>query len=132
MIEMRKKEFIYKYKYIFFPVFGAAALFLFGSVIMLLWNWLMPDLFGLTTITFWQALGLFILSRILFSGMGGKGKRSHRKKCRTHSGREEWMNMNPEERKEWFKKRKFAQWMEHKNDCFSDSDVKEKDGPDRE
>ncbi|WP_323758034.1 hypothetical protein [Roseivirga sp.] len=129
---MRKKEFIYKYKYIFFPVFGAAALFLFGSVIMLLWNWLMPDLFGLTTITFWQALGLFILSRILFSGMGGKGKHSHRKKCRTHSGREEWMNMNPEERKEWFKKRKFAQWMEHKNDCFSDSDTKENDGPDRE
>lgn len=128
---MRKKEFIYKYKYIFFPVFGAAALLLFGSVIMLLWNWLMPDLFGLTTITFWQALGLFILSRILFSGMGG-GKGSKNKKCRTHSGREKWMDMSPEERKEWIKKRKFAQWMEHKNDCFSDSDIKDNDGPDRE
>ena len=128
---MRKKEFIYKYKYIFFPVFGAAALFLFGSVIMLLWNWLIPDLFGLTTITFWQALGLFILSRILFSGMG-RGRHSHRGKCRTHSGREEWKTMSPEERKEWFKKRKFAQWMEHKHDCFSDSDIKDNDGPDRE
>ncbi|KYG81502.1 hypothetical protein MB14_12990 [Roseivirga ehrenbergii] len=132
MIEMRKKEFIYKYKYIFFPVFGAAALFLFGSVIMLLWNWLMPEIFGLTTISFWQALGLFILSRILFSGIGGKKKHSHKHKWSDLKGREEWKTMSSEERKEWFKKRKFAQWMEHKNDCFSDSDVKENDGPDRE
>ena len=40
--------------------------FLFGWIVMLLWNWLMPEIFGLTTITFWQAWGLVILSHLLF------------------------------------------------------------------
>jgi hypothetical protein len=35
-------------------------------LIMLLWNWLMPAIFGLTTISFWKACGLYILSTILF------------------------------------------------------------------
>lgn len=44
-------------------------------VVMSLWNWLMPDLFSLTTITFWQALGLLVLSRILFGSFKfGKGR----------------------------------------------------------
>jgi len=34
--------------------------------LQLLWNWLMPDIFGIKTITFWQALGVFLLSSILF------------------------------------------------------------------
>ena len=34
--------------------------------LMLLWNWLMPIIFGLPTITFWQALGLNLLTGILF------------------------------------------------------------------
>jgi hypothetical protein len=37
-----------------------------GAVIMLLWNWLMPFLFHLTEITFWQAVGLALLARLLF------------------------------------------------------------------
>ncbi len=44
---------------------------LFGFIIMWLWNWLMPDLFGLTTITYWQAMGICLLSKILFGGFGG-------------------------------------------------------------
>jgi len=39
---------------------------LLGLPLMLLWNWLMPLIFGLPTITFWQACGLNILSTILF------------------------------------------------------------------
>jgi predicted membrane chloride channel (bestrophin family) len=39
---------------------------LFGVVVMLLWNWLMPTIFGLTAITFWQAWGIVVLSHILF------------------------------------------------------------------
>jgi hypothetical protein len=39
-------------------------------ILMLLWNALLPAIFGLTSITYWQALGLFILSKILFSGFG--------------------------------------------------------------
>ena len=47
--------------------------FLFGWIVMLLWNWLMPPIFGLVTITFWQAWGLVILSHILFKA----GKNHH-------------------------------------------------------
>ena len=41
---------------------------LFGYIIMSLWNWLMPDIFGLAAITYWQAVGLFILAKISFGG----------------------------------------------------------------
>ena len=41
-------------------------IFLFGWVVMLLWNWLMPAIFGLKQLTYWQAWGLLILSSILF------------------------------------------------------------------
>lgn len=44
--------------------------FLFGWVIMLLWNWLMPTIFGLTTITYWQGFGIFFLAKLIF-GFGG-------------------------------------------------------------
>ncbi len=58
-------------------IFGAAAIIglaiLFGYVIMWLWNWLMPDLFGLSPLTYWQAVGLFILLKILIGGCGGRG-----------------------------------------------------------
>ena len=37
-----------------------------GFFIMLLWNWLMPDIFGIKEITYWQGLGMFLLSDILF------------------------------------------------------------------
>lgn len=43
-----------------------------GYIVQLLWNWLLPDLFGWPALTFWQALGLLALSRILFGGVGGR------------------------------------------------------------
>jgi hypothetical protein len=48
-----------------------AALFalLLGIVVQWLWNWLMPDIFGLKQITFWQAVGLLFLSKLLFGGL---------------------------------------------------------------
>src|SRR5215467_14166164 len=50
----------------------AIPLFLFigGQVVMHLWNWLLPPLFGWRALTFWQALGLLALCRILFGGLG--------------------------------------------------------------
>jgi hypothetical protein len=68
---------------------------LFGFVVMSLWNWLMPALFGLKTIGYWQALGLFLLCKILFGGFrrsGGWGGRWR------HRMRERWEKMTPEER----------------------------------
>jgi hypothetical protein len=44
-----------------------------GGVVQLLWNWLLPSLFGWREITFWQALGLLALCRILFGGFGRHG-----------------------------------------------------------
>ena len=78
-----------------------------GTVVMLLWNWLAPELFGLRLITFWQALGLLALCRILFGGfgLGGGGDRDS---CRKTDGRirervrermaERWEQLTPEER----------------------------------
>lgn len=51
---------------------------LLGFVIMWLWNWLMPDIFGLPSLTFWQAVGLFILSKILLGGFGGGSGSKHK------------------------------------------------------
>jgi hypothetical protein len=48
----------------------AAFITLGGWVVMSLWNWLLPELFGWKTLTFWQALGLLLLTRILFGGTG--------------------------------------------------------------
>ena len=66
-----------------------------GWIVTLLWNWLMPTLFGLAAITFWQALGLFLLGRILVGSMRGFNGRHHRHHRRMH---ERWERMSAEER----------------------------------
>ena len=63
---------------------------LFGELTMHLWNWLLPPLFGWHLITFWQALGLLLLCRMLFGSWGGGNRRARR--------RERWERMSPEER----------------------------------
>ncbi len=66
-------------------ILGIAFLALCGWMLMSLWNWLMPDIFGLKTIDYWQAWGLFILSMIFFHGgssSGSNGRRSERKRKR--------------------------------------------------
>lgn len=75
-----------------FVILAAAV---FGWAVSELWNWLMPALFGLGTITFWQALGLFLLGRILFGGFRGFGHRGHHRHRRMH---ERWEQMTPEQR----------------------------------
>jgi len=66
-----------------------------GEVVRLLWNWLLPPLFGWSQITFWQALGLLALCRILFGGLGMHG--SARSNVRRRLA-ERWTSMTPEER----------------------------------
>jgi len=65
-----------------------------------LWNWLMPSIFGLHAITYWQALGLMALSWILFRGFRGPsmGHGAWR-----HGLRERWGRMTPAEREEFVK-----------------------------
>ena len=60
-----------------------------GEIVMQLWNWLLPPIFGWPEIGFWQALGLLALCRILFGGLGGRG------------GSRSTRHMTPEERDRW-------------------------------
>jgi hypothetical protein len=71
---------------------GVTAFFgLFAAITMWLWNWLMPTIFNLPAIGFWQAVGLLILSHILFKGghVGRAGKSRWKKaKIRKQIGEE--------------------------------------------
>jgi hypothetical protein len=73
----------------------------FGSIVMVLWNALMPEIFHLPLITFWQALGLFALAKILFGSFRG-GPRARWKRDGLKEG---WAKMTPEQqekfRQEW-------------------------------
>jgi hypothetical protein len=73
----------------------AAFVVIGGEVVMRLWNWLLPELVGLRQITFWQAVGLLALCRILFGGVSGRGH--HGSNFRWRRG-ERWGKMTPEER----------------------------------
>lgn len=83
--------------------------FVFGLVVMLLWNWLMPDIFNLPEIGYWQGFGLILLAKILF-GFGGHGedKPSKRKKKKDNDGHyDEWWNSEGKSRfDEYFEKKK--------------------------
>ncbi len=89
---------------------GLAAVAVLSVVVMLLWNWLIPSIFGLAVINFWQALGLLVLARILFGRIGG-GRHMmpfggmNRHMHGDNPIHEKWMKMSPEQRKEFIRKR---------------------------
>jgi hypothetical protein len=89
-------------KAVLFLTLGLAAAALLGFLVMSLWNWLAPAVFAGRTITYWQALGILLLSRILFGGF-----------FRRHGGRRHprfvdgWEQLTPEERE------KFRQGLHH-------------------
>ena len=64
-------------RWIYLAPLGVLGILLFiaagGEVVLQLWNWLLPPIFGWRQITFWQALGILALCRILFGGFGGRG-----------------------------------------------------------
>lgn len=85
-------------------IFLTIAILGFGQAVLHLWNWLMPSLFGLSSITFWQAVGLLGLSWLLFGGwrgFHGTRSRGHRGYWR-HRMRERWERMTPEEREKFW------------------------------
>ena len=94
------------------------AIVAFGFVTMHLWNWLMPEIFGLPIIDWYQAIGLIILSKILFGGFRGKhkcgGENSIKGKIRSKF-RDKYESMSEEE-KEKFKK-KCGSWLTKDDDC---------------
>jgi hypothetical protein len=94
-----------------FVVIGVLAVVAFGLLTQFLWNWLVPELFAGPIISFWQALGLLLLSKLLFWGMSsGKGKwSSHRNHQWKQQWKERYTNLSPED-KEKFKQRFKEKW----------------------
>ena len=85
---MNKKKLIYLVP---LGIVGVAAFIALGGyIVQHLWNWLLPALFGFREVTFWQALGILVLSRILFGGFGMHGS--------DKSGPRRRKGMTPEER----------------------------------
>jgi hypothetical protein len=96
---MRKKKWI---AIIFLAPLGIALfIWIGGELVLHLWNWLLPTLFGWRQITFWQAFGLLALCRILFGGLGGHGPRSNIRRRMNERMGERWERMTPEEREKF-------------------------------
>lgn len=77
-------------------VFGVIVAVAIGWIVMTLWNWLMPLIFSLGEINYWEALGILLLSRILFGGHG-HGRHLH------HHHREKYFRERFRERMEFAK-----------------------------
>jgi len=98
-------------------ILGIAAFMAIGSEIVLqLWNWLLPPLFGWRVITFWQAFGILALCRILFGGHGFRGP--HRDWGWRRRWAERWEKMTPEERE------KFRERMRSRCGSFGPTEAK--------
>ena len=100
-----------------------AGIALLGWIVMLLWNWLLPSLFvGARPVDYCQALGILVLSKILFGGFRGFGRR-HRRDGLHHHG-----NMSREEREQMkahFKSR-WGNWCcadKHQDKNANDTDL---------
>ena len=85
----------FRKKLIFVPFLIVGILALLSYVVMLLWNNLLPDIFHITAITYWQAAGLLVLCKILFGFGGPRG--GHRGAPWMRHKMERIKNMSPEE-----------------------------------
>ncbi|TDE16436.1 hypothetical protein [Dyadobacter psychrotolerans] len=103
----------YRVRFGMFPFFALIAALVLGAAVMVLWNAILPELTGVRTIRYWQAVGLLALCRILLGNFGGRMGRAERWK--NHWNKEmadpseqnanrykqwggKWMNMSDEER----------------------------------
>ena len=84
-------------KIIGFGILGIAAVALFGFIVMSLWNSVLVAVLPVATISFWQAMGILVLSKILFGGFLG-GCSGHRAGRWKNEMKEKWQGMNEEER----------------------------------
>ncbi len=114
-------------KFVFFAVLILVFILLFGYAFMWLWNWLMPDIFGLTSITYWQAIGLLVLAKLVFGGFEGRGlgkkSKNYKNRCRP--------------RNRWALKNDFSKWKhydkfwEEEGEKAYDDYVARKEGKDK-
>jgi hypothetical protein len=91
--------------------FAIIGVLVFGGIVMLLWNNILSPVLHVSVLSFWQALGILVLSKILFSSFGGGGYRG-----RGHwRQRMMWENLSPEQKEKlrgewdnWCQRRGYA------------------------
>ncbi len=104
-------------KIVFFALVFAAFVLAMGWVVMLLWNFILPGTIGVQPLTYWKALGLLVLTKILFGGF--RGRPGPWGSDRKRKWRKKWMNMSDEERQQFKSK-----WKAH---CRKRGYISEKD-----
>jgi hypothetical protein len=83
-VENKTAEYVAKgFKIFFFILLGIGIAFLVGYIVMRLWNWLMPELFGLPLVSYWQAVGVLVLAKIIFGFGSGNGPSKNKKSNKT-------------------------------------------------
>jgi hypothetical protein len=86
-------------KYIGFGILGAGFVILTILLVMILWNWLVPNLFHGPVLNYWQTAGLFLLSKILLTGIAGQSHDTKYKKSWKRKYHEKYEPCCPEEEK---------------------------------
>ena len=102
-----KRGFFFK-KFIMMLLFGTAAVLLFSFIVMSLWNGILPSVIHVSAITFPQAIGILVLSKILFGGFKGGPRRGGPwgggPGMWKQGMREKWQNMTPEQQEQFKQK----------------------------
>ena len=101
---------------------AAAAILFFTFIVMTLWNNILTPVLGVHVVDFGQALGILVLSKILFGGFRG-GWRGRRGPW-DNQMKEKWQSMTPEE-KEKFKSELRSRWGRNNKTCFNDNAASE-------
>lgn len=114
------------FKVLFMLIAAIAFLLLFGYGFMLLWNWLMPDVFGLPVLTYWKAVGILVMAKLLFGSFQGKGHKKHSKKSHGRFKPRRWKNCRSD-----FSKWEFYDdfWNEEGEKAFNDFVARKQDEP---
>ena len=92
---------------------GPVAIFIFGSIVMWLWNNALVPVLHISEVTFWQALGILVLSKILFGSFrGGRSRRDY--PSWKERIKQKWDRMTPEEKEKFKEKWKDRWWRGYK------------------
>jgi hypothetical protein len=115
--------------YVLLGLLGAAALGLvFGFVVQWLWNWLMPGIFHLKEIGYWESVGIVILARLIFGSFGGEydgGHASKKQKQRMYAGKKKEGCKNWQYYDEWWEnegEKAFESYAEREKEKEKDKD----------
>jgi hypothetical protein len=103
---------VYFGRYVMMGIAFLAFFALFTYVFILLWNWLVPELFSGPAVNYWQGLGILALAKIIFTGLG------HGYRSRHYPGKSHW-HPDPHTRNEW--KQKFREKMREKHNPSGDA-----------